>query len=72
MMHDLRKRIRLTFLKRDMTVDDNVREFGDVVEGLRKSYFFLFNNPLNLETAQSKVGSSGWKSIACRVVFDAS
>ena len=40
MMHELRKRIRLTFLKRDMMVDDNVRESGDVVEGLEKSYFF--------------------------------
>ena len=37
---ELRKGIGLTFLNRDVTADGNVRESGDVVEGLGKSYLF--------------------------------
>ncbi|KAK7384706.1 hypothetical protein VNO78_30407 [Psophocarpus tetragonolobus] len=36
--------------------------------GPRKELSFLFNSLPTLETAQSEVGSSGWKSIARRVV----
>ncbi|CAL0299294.1 unnamed protein product [Lupinus luteus] len=36
-----------------------------------KELYFLFNSLPTLETAQSEVGSSGWKSTACRMVSGA-
>ncbi|KAL0641972.1 LOW QUALITY PROTEIN: hypothetical protein Bca4012_102583 [Brassica carinata] len=56
---------------RDVAVDGNVRESGDV-GGIRKELSFLFNSLPTLETAQPEVGSSGWKSTArvawCRCI----
>ncbi|CAN6848897.1 unnamed protein product [Brassica oleracea] len=59
-MHELRKWIQLKFLNRDR----RQREF-------RKELSFLFNSLPTLETAQAKVGSSGWKSTAHHVVSGA-
>ncbi|CAA7024912.1 unnamed protein product [Microthlaspi erraticum] len=39
-MRELRKGIRLKFRNRDVAVDGNVRESGDVGGGPRKSYLF--------------------------------
>ncbi|WZZ78150.1 hypothetical protein YC2023_098722 [Brassica napus] len=54
LMRELRKGIHLKFWNRDVAVDGNVRESGDIGGNSRK-----------------KVGSSGWKSTARRVVSGA-
>ncbi|WZY93694.1 hypothetical protein YC2023_066023 [Brassica napus] len=56
-MRELRKGIRLKFLNRDVAVDGNVRESGDVGGNSGESY--------------PEVGSSGWKSTARCVVSGA-
>lgn len=40
LLRELRKGIRLKFRNRDVAVDGNVRESGDVGGGLGKSYLF--------------------------------
>ncbi|KAL0745410.1 hypothetical protein Bca101_102093 [Brassica carinata] len=66
-MRELRKGIRLKFRTRDVAVDGNVRESGDV-GGIRKELSCLIHSLPTQATAQPEVGSSGWKSTARRVV----